>query len=57
MVEARKPMKESLVSCFGMPRMGYLMRVKDAKSGIIQCGLSHEGQGCQEWGNSVWVTS
>jgi hypothetical protein len=57
MVGACKPMRESLVPCFGMPRVGYFMRVKDAKSGVIQCGLSHEGRGCQDWGNSMRVAN
>jgi hypothetical protein len=57
MVEARKPMRESLVPYFGMPRVGYLMRVKDAKSGVIQGELSHEGRGRQEWGNSMRVAN
>jgi hypothetical protein len=33
------------------------MRVGDAKSGVIQCGLSHEGQGLQEWGNSMRIAN
>jgi hypothetical protein len=37
--------------------VGYLMRVGDAKSRVIQYGLSHKGQGCQEWGNSMRVAN
>jgi hypothetical protein len=33
------------------------MRVGDAKSGVIQCGLSHEGRGRQEWGNSMRIAN
>jgi hypothetical protein len=36
-------------------KSGLLMRVRDTKNGVIQCGLSHEGWGCQDWGNSMRV--